>query len=189
MFLFINIADYQLFKMTLQSIKLSQVTSAEISSLLHISIKTFFDTFSHLNSEANMQAYLNTNLTEQKLTNEFNTTGSEFYFVWVDENLAGYLKINSGLAQTELREESGMEIERIYVLQEYQGKKIGQFLLDSSINLAKEKHKSYLWLGVWEDNSKAIAFYKKNGFVPFDSHTFKLGDEIQTDIIMKLNRL
>ena len=189
MFLFINITHYHLFKMTTPSIKLSQVTSTEIISLLHISIKTFFDTFSHLNSEANMQAYLNSNLTEQKLTNELNTPGSEFYFAWVDDKLAGYLKINTGLAQTELREDSGMEIERIYVLQEYQGKKVGQFLLDNSINLAKEKHKSYLWLGVWEDNSKAIAFYKKNGFVSFDSHTFKLGDEIQTDIMMKLNRL
>lgn len=173
--------------MTSSFIKLSRVTSSEIESLLQISIKTFFDTFSHLNSEINMQAYLNSNLTEQKLMNELNTPGSEFYFVLVDDKQAGYLKINTGLAQTELREERGMEIERIYVLQEYQGKKIGQFLLDNSINMAKEQKKAYLWLGVWEDNNKAIAFYKKNGFEPFDSHTFKLGDEVQTDIMMKLN--
>jgi ribosomal protein S18 acetylase RimI-like enzyme len=189
MFLFIIIADYHLLKMTFRSIKLSKITSTEINSLLHISIKTFFDTFSHLNSEANMQAYLNSNLTEQKLTKEFNTLGSEFYFVLVDEKPAGYLKINTGSSQTELQEKTGIEIERIYVLQEYQGKKIGQFLLDNSIKLAQEKHKSYLWLGVWDNNSKAIAFYKKNGFIQFDSHTFKLGDEIQTDVMMKLNIL
>jgi ribosomal protein S18 acetylase RimI-like enzyme len=169
-----------------EPVKLCRVTLTEIELLLNISIKTFLDTFSNLNTEANMQAYLNSNLTKEKLIKELNTPGSEFYFALANEKTAGYLKINTGISQTELKEDKGLEIERIYVLEEYQGKKIGQFILDNSIKLANKKNKSYVWLGVWERNAKAIQFYKKNGFSPFDSHVFKLGDEVQTDIMMKM---
>ena len=59
-------------------------------------------------------------------------------------------------------------------------------LYDKAIEIAKEKDAEYVWLGVWEENSRAIRFYKKNGFVEFDKHIFKLGDDEQTDVMMKL---
>ncbi|MFN5985877.1 MAG: GNAT family N-acetyltransferase, partial [Chitinophagaceae bacterium] len=74
----------------------------------------------------------------------------------------------------------------IYVIQEYQGKKAGQQLYEKAIQVAKEKKAKYLWLGVWEENHKAIQFYKKNGFEVFDQHVFVLGDEKQTDLMMRL---
>ena len=80
-----------------------------------------------------------------------------------------------------------MEVERIYVLQKYQGLKAGQALLNKSILLAKEKHLDFIWLGVWENNKKAIQFYEKNNFIVFDKHYFLLGTEKQTDLMMKLN--
>ncbi|SMG52036.1 GNAT family N-acetyltransferase, partial [Sphingobacterium psychroaquaticum] len=98
----------------------------------------------------------------------------------------GYLKINFGQSQTELKDEKALEIERIYVLKEYHGKNVGQVLYQKAMEIAKEKKADYVWLGVWEENPRAISFYKKNGFVEFDKHIFKLGDDEQTDIIMKL---
>jgi ribosomal protein S18 acetylase RimI-like enzyme len=98
----------------------------------------------------------------------------------------GYLKLNFGAAQTELKNEQSLEIERIYVLKEFHGKNIGQLLYDKAIQIAKEKNVNYVWLGVWEENLRAINFYKKNGYVAFDKHIFKLGDDEQTDIMMKL---
>jgi len=71
-------------------------------------------------------------------------------------------------------------------LKEYQGKKIGQLLFEQAGHIARQKNAGYLWLGVWEETPKAISFYKKNGFVEFDIHVFKLGDDEQTDIMMKL---
>ena len=100
--------------------------------------------------------------------------------------MIGYLKINVGQAQTELKDEQALEIERIYVLQQYHGKKVGQLLFEKAIAMAHQMSKSYVWLGVWEENRRALQFYKKNGFIEFDQHIFKLGDDEQTDIMMKL---
>jgi ribosomal protein S18 acetylase RimI-like enzyme len=72
------------------------------------------------------------------------------------------------------------------VLNAYLGKKIGQQLYDKAIHIATKMQMEYVWLGVWEENQRALNFYKKNGFVEFDKHIFKLGDDEQTDIMMKL---
>ena len=98
----------------------------------------------------------------------------------------GYLKINFGSAQTDLNDRDAMELERIYVLGKFQGKSIGKKLLTDVIQIAKKKEMNYLWLGVWKKNEKAIEFYKKQGFTTFNSHSFKMGTEIQTDLLMKL---
>jgi ribosomal protein S18 acetylase RimI-like enzyme len=104
----------------------------------------------------------------------------------LDEKVIGYLKLNMGISQTELKDNDALEIERIYVLKAFQGKKVGQLLFDKAITIAKELQVAYVWLGVWEENKRAIQFYTKNGFVEFDQHVFVLGDEPQTDIMMKL---
>ena len=98
----------------------------------------------------------------------------------------GYLKINLGPAQTELKDSNSLEIERIYVLKSYFGKKVGQLLYEKAASIAKELKLKYIWLGVWEKNERALQFYKKNGFVEFDQHQFVLGEDVQNDILMKL---
>jgi diamine N-acetyltransferase len=120
-----------------------------------------------------------------RLTAELNDPNAEFYFVSVGNHVVGYLKVNFGQSQTELKDERGLEIERIYVLKDHQGKSVGQLLYDQAISTARTKACEYVWLGVWEENHRAINFYRKNGFVEFDKHIFKLGDDIQTDIMMK----
>jgi ribosomal protein S18 acetylase RimI-like enzyme len=102
------------------------------------------------------------------------------------QDVIGYLKLNVGASQTEVKDNDAIEIERIYVLKSFQGKRVGQLLFDKAIQIAKEQNAEFVWLGVWEENKKAIQFYTKNGFVEFDQHVFVLGDEAQTDIMMKL---
>lgn len=168
-----------------ETVRLVRVGPDEIKALQTLSIRTFTEAFSKDNEEANMQAYLNTNLTEEKLTAEMSHPGSQFYFAVTGDRNIGYLKINFGQAQTDLQDESSLEIERIYILSEFQGKKIGQFLLDQALLIAAEQGLSYIWLGVWDKNQGAIKFYGRNGFAAFDQHPFMLGTEEQTDIMMK----
>ena len=123
---------------------------------------------------------------EDKLTTELEDQNAEFYFATLDNEVIGYLKLNFGASQTELKDDKALEIERIYVLQEFHGKKVGQILYNKAIEVAKDKKSDYVWLGVWEENPRAISFYKKNGFEEFDKHIFKLGNDEQTDIMMKL---
>ncbi|HYH14058.1 MAG TPA: GNAT family N-acetyltransferase, partial [Flavisolibacter sp.] len=100
--------------------------------------------------------------------------------------IIGYLKLNIGTSQTEIQDDSALEIERIYVLQAFHGKKVGPLLFEKALQVAKQKNVKYVWLGVWEENIRAISFYKKNGFVAFDKHIFVLGNDEQTDIMMRL---
>jgi ribosomal protein S18 acetylase RimI-like enzyme len=170
----------------MDSILITPVDLLEIEKLQIISRITFEQTFSEHNNAADMEAYLNNSFSKEKLWSELNNPNSEFYFAQNGEKVVGYLKVNTGNAQTELKDLSAFEIERIYVDQSYLGKKVGQLLFNKAVQIASAKNVSYIWLGVWEENHRALAFYTKNGFTPFDKHIFKLGNDEQTDIMMKL---
>jgi ribosomal protein S18 acetylase RimI-like enzyme len=162
------------------------LTAPDIPALQQISRQTFSETFAAHNTAENMRSYLEEQFSLDKLTTELNNPGSRFYFAVENDHPIGYLKLNSGNAQTELQEENGLEIERIYVSKAFLGKKIGQLLYEKAVEVARLQKAAYIWLGVWEENHRAIGFYKKNGFVEFDKHIFMLGDDKQTDIMMRL---
>ena len=168
------------------NIEITKVNLNEIDQLQKIGRQTFQETFSASNSEENMKNYLEEGFSNEKLTAELSEKNSEFYFASLDGEIIGYLKINFGDSQTELKDSKALEIERIYVSKDFHGKSVGQLLYDKAIEIAKQKDVEYVWLGVWEENPRAISFYKKNGFIEFDKHIFKLGDDEQTDIMMKL---
>ncbi len=171
----------------MDEIVINKIGLEEITALQIIGRQTFFETFADGNTEENMQKYLEEGFTIDKLTAELTNPDSAFYFATISKNIIGYLKINFGSAQTELKENNAIEIERIYVLIEFHGKKVGQLLYEKALDIAKQKNAGYLWLGVWEKNLRAINFYKKNGFIEFDKHIFKLGNDNQTDIMMKMD--
>jgi ribosomal protein S18 acetylase RimI-like enzyme len=158
----------------------------DLSQLQKIGKTTFAETFAEHNTKEDLEKYLDESFSNEKLSSELNNPHSSFYFAEIENNVVGYLKINFGASQTELKDNEALEIERIYVLQAFHGKKLGQALYEKANSIAEEMKVNYVWLGVWEKNNKAIQFYKKNGFVPFDTHIFKLGNDEQTDIMMKL---
>ncbi|MGY8788150.1 MAG: GNAT family N-acetyltransferase [Fidelibacterota bacterium] len=166
--------------------KIRNVNIQDIEKLKGIGKRTFTETFSSDNSEENITEYLDNGFSTEKLKTELTDKNAEFYFAELKGRVIGYLKVNSGQSQTEIKDKNYLEIERIYVLKEYHGKKVGQLLYEKAIKIAKSKNAEYVWLGVWEKNPRAIKFYEKNGFVAFDKHIFKLGNDKQTDIMMKL---
>jgi len=168
------------------NIEIKKVTADNITQLQRIGRQTFYETFSAGNTGENMTKYLEESFSDERLTLELNNTDSEFYFAELENDILGYLKLNFGQSQTELMDGRGLEIERIYVLKEFHGKNVGQILYEKAIQIARQKNADYVWLGVWEENPRAISFYKKNGFVEFDKHIFRLGNDEQTDIMMKL---
>jgi ribosomal protein S18 acetylase RimI-like enzyme len=169
-----------------ENITIRKANYEDLEQLQKISKQTFSETFSASNSEENMAKYLYEGFSLEKLTAEINDNNSEFYFAEFENNIIGYLKLNFGQSQTELKDDRTVEIERIYVLKDFHGKNVGQLLYEKALQKARQKNADSVWLGVWEENPRAINFYKKNGFVEFDKHIFKLGDDEQTDIMMKL---
>ncbi|MBK8343240.1 MAG: GNAT family N-acetyltransferase [Bacteroidetes bacterium] len=168
------------------NIIVKKVQTTDIAQLQLIGRQTFYETFAAGNTEENMRKYLEEGFSEEKLLTEITDKNAEFYFAILEDEIIGYLKINYGQSQTELKDDKALEIERIYVLKTFHGKQVGQILYDKAISLARDHNAEYVWLGVWEENPRAINFYKKNGFVEFDKHIFKLGNDEQTDIMMKL---
>lgn len=168
------------------TISLKKATINDVEQLQNIGIQTFKETFSAKNTEEDMQKYLAEAFKIEKLTAELNNKNAAFYFATINNKVIGYLKLNFGQAQTELQDHDALEIERIYVLSVFHGKNAGQLLYNKAIEIAKHNKAKYVWLGVWEENLRAISFYKKNGFIEFDKHIFKLGNDEQTDIMMKL---
>jgi ribosomal protein S18 acetylase RimI-like enzyme len=170
----------------MKELEVQRVQKADLLSLQEISRQTFFDTFADVNTPADMRQYLEENLSLEQLSKEWSHPATQFYMVKQHDEVLAYLKINEADAQTERREEASLEIERIYVRQADQGKGIGQFLLEFAIQITNDKKLKVIWLGVWEHNLKAIHFYQKNNFQFFGKHSFFLGQDEQTDLLMEL---
>jgi ribosomal protein S18 acetylase RimI-like enzyme len=166
-------------------IVISSISSDGITELQSISRETFYDSFASMNTPENMNRYLEEGFSFEKLTREFNDPNSAFYFAHLDDEVVGYLKLNFGGAQTELQDPNAVEIERIYVRRAFQSRSVGQALYDHALSVARSRQAQFVWLGVWEKNDRAIRFYERNGFVAFGTHVFMLGDDAQTDILMK----
>jgi len=167
------------------TIELRKLSTGDVEQLLELSRRTFFDTFYHVNTPEDMEAYASKVFTIERLSDELNELDSEFYFALLGNQVAGYLKINFRTAQTELKDPQALEIERIYVLADHQGKNIGGQLMQFAINRAVDNNLTYVWLGVWDQNHKAIRFYQRHGFEVFSSHEFVLGSDKQTDLLLK----
>jgi diamine N-acetyltransferase len=163
-----------------------KVTPQEVVQLQHISKKTFSDAFAKDNNPDDLEMFLNSAYSVDKLNTELLNPESEFYFINVENTPVGYLKINTGMAQTENKGSDSLEVERIYVEQKLHGAGVGKALLDKAFELARERNLKYVWLGVWEKNPRAIRFYQKNGFTVFGSHKFLIGKDEQTDILLRL---
>jgi ribosomal protein S18 acetylase RimI-like enzyme len=170
----------------MENVVLQNVTVADVAALQSISVQTFSETFADGNNPDDLAKYLAEAFNISRLTEELNDGNSRFYFALVNAAIIGYLKINTGPAQTELKADDALEIERIYVLKAYHGRGVANILYNKAIDIARQNNCTYVWLGVWEENKRAISFYHKNGFAEFDRHIFMVGDDAQTDIMMKL---
>ena len=166
------------------SIHLQKITKNNVQDLQEVSIQTFTETFKDNNSEKSLNYYLNTAYELTKLEKELENPHSEFYFAYFNNELAGYLKININDAQSEKMGENALEVERIYIKKSFKRRGIGRHLIETAEQLAKKYQKNLMWLGVWEYNPKAIAFYETLGFKVIGAHSFFMGEEEQTDLIM-----
>ena len=170
----------------MSTLSIEKVQHSELPILQHIAITTFSEAFGppH-NSQRNMDIYLAENLNKEKILSEWEHPESVFYFAKKAEKIVGYLKLNTGAAQTESMEESYLEVERIYVITNYKNQGIGQALMNFAIQSAILTQKAFIWLGVWEKNPKAIRFYERNGFSIFSEHIFLMVDDPQRDVLMR----
>jgi ribosomal protein S18 acetylase RimI-like enzyme len=166
-------------------IKLKRCTPNDLPTLQALAEKTFRESFAIYNTPENMEYYVSHSLSMEKLKEELLHPESDFYFAIAEGAPVGYLKLNRGAAMTDPQGEEAMELERIYLLAAHQGQGVGGILLQKAMDLAAAAGKAYLWLGVWDENHRAINFYERHGFYRCGQHNFTLGSEIQTDYFFR----
>ncbi|PKA83512.1 ribosomal protein S18 acetylase RimI-like enzyme [Ulvibacter sp. MAR_2010_11] len=168
-----------------ENVIVREVRNDEISTLLSLSRSTYITAFAHLNKASDMELYLEQAFTLRKTKEEYKNPESFFFFAEYKGKLVGYLKLNLGKAQTETPFKNALEIQRIYVVEGFQGLKIGEHLLHFTTQFAISKKVDVIWLGVWEKNERAIAFYERHGYHIFSNHEFWLGTDLQFDYLMQ----
>lgn len=166
------------------TLNFNKCTTEDFSTLQEISFETYTDTFGEFNTPENMKAYLDGAYNKEKLISEIQTKDSTFYFLYDQNQLVGYLKLNQNQAQTEDISKNALEIERLYVRPDFKRRGYGRKLMEFAIQEAKNSEKELVWLGVWEHNEPAKAFYQSMGYQQQGSHSFFMGDDEQTDYIM-----
>lgn len=158
----------------------------DLVDLIFISRKTFVEAYEKDNNPHDFKTYIDSAFDTQKLRTELENPNSEFHFIYLNKERAGYFKLNQNDAQGEPYGSESLELSRIYLLKEFQGHDVGKFTLLKIIELAKEKCKSWLWLSVWQRNEKAVRFYERHGFKTYDTQVFYVGSDAQIDWLMRL---
>ena len=165
------------------SIRLATDSDAEL--IADLSRQTFHESFAGDNTRENMDKFMNEQFTRQKLIDEVKQPWHLFFLAYIEDEPVGYLKLRERSTPKQLEARSSIEIARIYSVQRMIGKGVGKKLMQTCHEVAKQKGKKTLWLGVWQHNQRAIDFYKSWGFEIFGEHEFILGDDVQTDWLMK----
>ncbi len=168
-----------------EGISVRTCSPKDIDALVALGIKTFRDTFDEFNSSENMLRYINETFTRKITEHEIKQPGTAFFLAFDGRKAVGYAKVRSSHAPSQLESKSTLEIERLYAHRDYIGKRVGHLLMQTCLAYAKKKGVRTLCLGGWEEDTRAIAFYEKNGFTRFGEHTFMLGNDAQTDWLMK----
>ena len=164
---------------------LHYATKQDAELIADISRQTFYETFAADNTKEDMDKFLREQFTRGKLMLEVGNPENIFLLVYNDDEVAGYVKLRESKAPASLGNNNAMEIARIYSMRNMIGKGVGKILMQACIDIAIEKRKETLWLGVWEKNQRAIDFYGKWGFEKFDETHFLLGNDVQRDWLMR----
>lgn len=165
------------------TIRLASEADAEL--IADISRQTFYDSFASQNTKENMDKFMNEQFAREKLIREICEPGNTFLLAYYGSTVAGYVKLQEGNNPKNIGPAAAIEIVRIYAVKSMIGKGIGNQLMATCIDIATKRNKEVIWLGVWEQNQRAIEFYTKWGFKKFGEHEFILGNDIQTDWLMK----
>ena len=152
-----------------------------------IARKTFMETYGEMNTPENMEAYLNAQFSEDKISEELQNSHARYFIAFLDDIPVAFTKVRDDRHVSKLEQTRALEVQRIYVLQEYQGFRIGKAMLDMVKSLASAEAYQTIWLQVWQKNNKAIRFYQKAGFIVFETASFTLGNDVQQDFLMRFD--
>jgi ribosomal protein S18 acetylase RimI-like enzyme len=171
--------------MTASDIKVTRIDASYAQILSDLGRKLYSQTFSAVNEDSNMDAYLDEAYRVDIQLKELIDPAMWSFMAFEGNTPVGFTQLRQKKDVYDfIGDKDAIEVQRIYVDKAYAGKGVGKQLLDACLNKAKELKKQTVWLGVWEHNPNAIKFYERQGFHKVGSHIFKMGDQEDTDNIM-----
>jgi diamine N-acetyltransferase len=173
--------------MMTESIHIAQAYEGQAALVAEMARKTFIETYGETSNQENLKIYVDTHFTEEQIANELASPDFRFFIAWISGIPVGFTKIRKDRKPKGITGLKSMEIERIYVLQEFQGFTVGKELMNMVKGLARTEGDQVLWLQVWQKNDKAIQFYRKAGFVVYETNTFEFGREIHQDFLLRFD--
>jgi len=168
-------------------IKIRQATPEDAKLLTDLAYTTFWDAFAHhpKNASEDLNHYMRQAFNVEQISAELAEEKSIFLVAELDGEPGGYAKLIMDNIEPGIEAERPVELNRLYSHQKYLGQGVGQSLMDACFERARDEGRDIMWLGVWEFNPRAQRFYEKNGFKAVGSHTFVLGSDPQTDLLMQ----
>lgn len=163
----------------------------DAQSLATLTARTFYDTFVGTAEPADITAYLQDSCSLEQLQSELAEANNLFFLAFAaaenegNGDPIGYAKLRKGAAETSVSDRNSIELERLYADKPAIGHGVGSRLMQTCLDEAIAQSYTTAWLGVWENNLRAIAFYQRWGFETVGSHIFTVGTDDQTDLIMQ----
>jgi diamine N-acetyltransferase len=153
----------------------------DLPALTELAARTFYDAFVATNTPENMQAYMSTAFTVEQFTDEWEDALATFYLAELDGQMVGYAKLFRPEPPDCVNERNAIELSRLYVAQDFHGHGVAPALIEHCFKAARREKFKAMFLGVWEHNPRAQAFYRKHGFARVGEHVFPMGDDPQID--------
>jgi diamine N-acetyltransferase len=177
----------QLFYYMGVTVHIRKAEAEDTEAIVFLSVATFRETFGSQNSEENINLHVQAHFNPEKIRSELTDPDFRFFLATIEGEPVGFMKLRSNRQPRGITEKRCLEIQRIYVLQEFQGASVGSELVKLSKGIAQKEHFQVIWLQVWQKNEKAIRFYHKSGFVIYETNSFQLGNEMQADYLLRFD--
>jgi len=165
-------------------IEIRRALDSDVNILAELGRTTFIETFAKDNRTEDMELYVAENFGTEKQLQEIRDPRRWIEIAWSGDRAVGFLHLMESVPDPSVIGGKSFEILRLYVDSRWHGKGVGAALMEKSFQIAREKGFDKLWLGVWERNIRAQAFYRKYGFEIVGKHIFRLGTDDQIDFIM-----
>lgn len=166
-------------------IKLRKAKIEELSAVRELAIEVYTDTFAEHNTPENLDAFFKDSYSAEKFKSEFHEPKSALFVALDDLKIVGFLRLRQSNEVDKYLGNNHIELHRLYVHRDYHGSSVAKMFMEEAMKYAKEKKHEWIWLGVWEKNFRAQKFYTKWGFEKFSEHIFQMGDDPQTDWLLK----
>jgi ribosomal protein S18 acetylase RimI-like enzyme len=166
-------------------IKLRKAKIEELPAVRELAIEVYTDTFAEHNTPENLDAFFKEAYSSEKFNNEFHEPNSVLYIAVDDLKIVGFLRLRNSSEADKYLGKNHIELHRLYIHRDYQGSSVSKMFMEHALKYAREKNHEWIWLGVWEKNFRAQKFYAKWGFERFSEHIFQMGDDPQTDWLLK----